>query len=241
MSAGPSQAALSIRNLRFRWPGAAQDTLAIEAFDVAPGESVFLHGPSGSGKSTLLSLMAGVLLPTQGQVSVAGQDWGELRASRRDAWRADHVGYVFQQFNLLPYLSVLDNVTLPCRLSSARRHRAEQAGGVRSGAQRWLSQLGLSEALWRKPVTDLSVGQQQRVAAARALMGSPNVIIADEPTSALDERWRDEFLNQTLQACRQAGSALVVVSHDHEMSVAFDRCHDFSELNAVPSITEARA
>lgn len=241
MSADPHQCALSIQNLRFRWPGAAQDTLAIDTFDVAPGESVFLHGPSGSGKSTLLSLMAGVLLPTQGQVSVAGQAWAGLRATRRDAWRADHVGYVFQQFNLLPYLSVLDNVTLPCRLSRVRRQRAEQVGGVRVCAQTWLTQLGLHESLWRKPVTDLSVGQQQRVAAARALMGSPNVIIADEPTSALDERWRDEFLTQTLQACRQAGSALVLVSHDHDMSVAFDRCHDFSELNVAPAIAEASA
>lgn len=241
MTVGQAQAALSIQNLRFRWPGAAQDTLSIDAFEVAPGESVFLHGPSGSGKSTLLSLMAGVLLPTQGHVFVAGQDWRALRASRRDAWRADHVGYVFQQFNLLPYLSVLDNVTLPCRLSRVRRQRAEQAGGVRVCAQTWLTQLGLNESLWRKPVTDLSVGQQQRVAAARALMGSPNLIIADEPTSALDERWRDEFLTQTLQACRQAGSALVLVSHDHEMSVAFDRCHDFSELNAVPAMAEAGA
>ena len=241
MSAGQAVAALSIQNVRFRWPGAAHDTVSIDAFEVAPGESVFLHGPSGSGKSTLLSLMAGVLLPTQGRVSVAGQTWSDLRATRRDAWRADHVGYVFQQFNLLPYLSVLDNVTLPCRLSRVRRQRAEQAGGVKATAQTWLTQLGLHESLWRKPVTDLSVGQQQRVAAARALMGSPNLIIADEPTSALDERWRDEFLTQTLQACRQAGSALVVVSHDHEMSVAFDRCHDFSELNTASAMAEVAA
>lgn len=241
MTGSEPVAALSIQHLRFRWPGASDDTLAIEAFDVAPGESVFLHGPSGSGKSTLLSLMAGVLLPTQGRVCVAGQDWRALRASRRDAWRADHVGYVFQQFNLLPYLSVLDNVTLPCRLSSVRRLRAEQAGGVRQVAQNWLSQFGLNESMWRQPVTDLSVGQQQRVAAARALMGSPQLIIADEPTSALDARWRDEFLTQTLQACRRAGSALVLVSHDHEMSVAFDRSHDFSELNAVPDAMEDRA
>lgn len=233
MSAVP---ALHLHNLRFRWPGAQADTLSLDGFTVAAGESVFMHGPSGCGKSTLLSLMAGVLVPTQGSVAVAGQSWQSMRVSQRDAWRADHVGYIFQQFNLLPYLSVLDNVTLPCRLSRVRRQRAEQAGGIVASAQAWLSQLGLDSALWRRPVTDLSVGQQQRVAAARALMGAPNLIIADEPTSALDDSWRDQFLAQTLQACRQAGSALVLVSHDRDMAVAFDRCHALTDLNHAPAM-----
>ena len=128
--------------LRYRWPGAAQDCLAIDALHVAAGRTLFLHGPSGGGKSTLLGLLAGVLLPREGTVSLLGTAWASLSGARRDAFRADHVGYIFQQFNLLPYLSVLDNVLLPCRFSALRRQRA-------SGRRR------------------LAAGRGQRAAAAR--------------------------------------------------------------------------
>ena len=138
--------AVAIRDLRFHYPGAPAATLAIERFDVGAGEHVFVRGPSGCGKTTLLSLIAGVLLPSSGTVSLFGQDWRALSASQRDRLRADRVGYIFQQFNLLPYLSVLDNVLLPCGFSSARRERAGGASGaVRASALRLLEQWG-----WRR-------------------------------------------------------------------------------------------
>ncbi|MEX8494550.1 ATP-binding cassette domain-containing protein, partial [Sphaerotilus sp.] len=120
---------LSLRDLRYRWPGRTHDQLDIAAFDVAPGEALFLRGPSGCGKSTLLSLLAGVLVADHGSARLLGQDWRTLSASRRDRQRADHVGYIFQQFNLLPYLSVRDNVLLPSRFSALRAVRSREAAG----------------------------------------------------------------------------------------------------------------
>ncbi|MBZ8138519.1 methionine ABC transporter ATP-binding protein [Rubrivivax gelatinosus] len=219
-------AAVSIRGLRYRWPRADADTLAIERWELAAGESVFLHGPSGGGKSTLLGLLAGVLVARQGQVEVLGRDWAALPAGRRDALRADHVGYVFQQFNLLPYLSVLDNVLLPCRFSALRRARAG-AGA----AEALLARIGLPRAAWSRPAAELSVGQQQRVAAARALIGAPELVICDEPTSALDAPLRDAFLELLLGAVHETGSTLVFVSHDQSLAGRFDRRVALAELN----------
>jgi putative ABC transport system ATP-binding protein len=185
---------LRVEGLRFAWPGARQDTLVIDHLALAAGRSLFLHGPSGCGKSTLLGLLAGVLLARSGQVEVLGSDWAQLGAARRDAFRADHVGYLFQQFNLLPYLSLRENVLLPCRFSLRRRQRASQrSGSPERAADALLEQVGLPPALWHQPASQLSVGQQQRVAAARALIGEPELVIADEPTSALDSALRDSF------------------------------------------------
>jgi putative ABC transport system ATP-binding protein len=218
--------------LRYRWPGGREDCLDIESLQIGAGHSVFLHGPSGSGKSTLLGLMAGVLLPRSGRLALLGRDWAALSGAARDAFRADHVGYIFQQFNLLPYLSVLDNVLLPCRFSALRRQRADAAAGsARAGAQALLQQVGLGSALWPRPAAQLSVGQQQRVAAARALIGRPELVIADEPTSALDAALRDSFMALLLQQCRDAGSTLVFVSHDDRLAAAFDRTLALAQVN----------
>ena len=197
---------ISARGLRYAWPKAGHDCLAIDALDIAAGETVFLHGPSGSGKSTLLGLLAGVLVPRAGSVQLAGADWATMSASRRDAHRAEHVGYVFQQFNLLPYLAVIDNVRLAGRFAARREARA----GARA-AETLLERIGLPPALWHREAATLSVGQQQRVAAARALYGRPEVVIADEPTSALDAPLRDGFMALLLGQCRDAGSTLVFV------------------------------
>ena len=213
---------IDIEPLRFAWTPGGSDTLALGRLHVAHGQTLFLHGPSGCGKSTLLGLLAGVLLPTQGRVCLLGQDWAALKPGQRDAFRADHVGVIFQQFNLLPYLSVLDNVTLPCRFSSVRRERCQAAGGPEAVAQNWLQRMGLPQALWMRRADALSVGQQQRVAAARALMGQPELILADEPTSALDAALRQDFMGWLLQAARDAGSTLVCVSHDEQQAARFD-------------------
>ena len=218
--------------LHYRWPGSRNDCLAIDRLHIDAGHSVFLHGPSGSGKSTLLGLLAGVLLPSRGQIRLLGTDWAALSGARRDAFRADHVGYIFQQFNLLPYLSVLDNVLLPCRFSALRRQRADAAAGsARAGAEALLQRMGLSQALWERPAARLSVGQQQRVAAARALLGRPELVIADEPTSALDAALRDSFMALLLQQCRDAGSTLVFVSHDERLAVQFDTTLALAQIN----------
>jgi putative ABC transport system ATP-binding protein len=223
--------------LRYRWPGSREDCLDIERLQIERGRSVFLHGPSGSGKSTLLGLLAGVLLPRSGQVHLLGTDWAALSGARRDAFRADHVGYIFQQFNLLPYLSVLDNVLLPCRFSALRRRRADTAAGsARAGAEALLQRVGLGAALWKRPAARLSVGQQQRVAAARALLGQPELVIADEPTSALDAALRDGFMALLLQQCREAGSTLIFVSHDERLAAQFDTTLALAQINrAVPA------
>lgn len=229
---GPLPPALALDGVRFRWPRAGTDTLDIERLHLQRGERVLLRGDSGCGKSTLLSLAAGVLVPQAGQVCLLGQDWRALSAGRRDRVRADHIGYIFQQFNLLPYLSVLDNVMLPCRFS---RTRAERAGNTRdqthSEAQALLTALQLEPSLWRRPADELSVGQQQRVAAARALIGRPELVIADEPTSALDEARRDAFMALLVRVCSDAGSALLFVSHDARLATHFERVIDLPAIN----------
>jgi putative ABC transport system ATP-binding protein len=213
---------IDIEPMRFAWTRGGPDTLVLGRLHLAQGQTVFLHGPSGCGKSSLLGLLAGVLLPQQGRVSLLGQNWAALPSGRRDAFRADHVGVIFQQFNLLPYLSVLDNVTLPCRFSQRRHARCLFAGGPEVSAQNWLERMGLPAELWTRRADALSVGQQQRVAAARALMGQPELILADEPTSALDAALRQDFMDVLMQAARDAGSTLVCVSHDPQQAARFD-------------------
>ena len=223
---------IEIRALRYAWPRAGQDCLAIDALSVGAGERLFLHGPSGCGKSTLLSLLAGVLLPREGTVSLAGRSWAALPAAARDAHRADHVGYLFQQFNLLPWLSVGENVLLGCRFSRVRAARATQrSGSPAAQARSLLQRVGLAPELWPRAARELSVGQQQRVAAARALIGTPEVVIADEPTSALDGPLRDGFMDLLLGECRDSGSTLVFVSHDERLARRFDRTVSLPELN----------
>ena len=234
VSAAAAPAVVDVAGLRFRWPGAAADTVDLPALQVVAGEAVFLHGPSGCGKSTLLGLLAGVLLPQAGRVAVLGQDWQALGAARRDAWRADHVGYIFQQFNLLPYLSVLDNVRLPTRFSAQRRERAAALGAA-GAAEALLQRVELPSALWAKPASALSVGQQQRVAAARALIGAPALVIADEPTSALDAHLRNTFMALLREATAASGAALVFVSHDERLAAGFATRWSLPALNRAPA------
>ncbi len=224
---------LRMASVGYRWPGAADECLALDELEVRQGESVFVRGPSGVGKSTLLSLAAGVLVPTRGHVALLGQPLNSLRAVARDRLRGDHIGYIFQQFNLLPYLSAIGNVLLTAQLSPLR---ARRAGGKHSSeaAKALLGSMGIGAAVWQRPASQLSVGQQQRVAAARALLGKPELVIADEPTSALDEGSRDTFMEVLLQRCHEAGSALLFVSHDGRLASAFDRKVDLALLNHAP-------
>lgn len=229
MNTDPSEPVLHLENLRFGYVP-DQTLIAIKAFSIARGESVFLRGPSGSGKSTLLGLIGGVLTPDAGAVTLCGQEMTRLSATRRDKLRVDHLGIIFQQFNLLPYLSVLRNAALPCRFSARRRERIN--GDPMQEARRLVAALGLSEADLERPVRDLSVGQQQRVAVARALIGAPDLIIADEPTSALDFDNRDRFIELLNTQRAQFNSSLLFVSHDTTLAKHFDRAVDLATLNA---------
>lgn len=228
-----------ITDLRFSWPG-QPPLLDVSTFQLNAGERLFLRGPSGSGKSTLLGLIAGVLEAGQGEISVLGHDMTKLSGSQRDQVRADHLGVIFQLFNLVPYLSVVQNVILPCRFSKRRQNEVAASGGADQEARRLLAQLGLDDPdLLARNVTDLSVGQQQRVAAARALIGNPSLIIADEPTSALDADTRDRFIDLLSREAQKTNAALLFVSHDGGLASLFDRALDLSEINASAQLAGA--
>ncbi len=222
--------AVALRDVRFAYrPGV--DVLDIAQLTIGRGETVFLHGPSGSGKTTLLGLLAGVLTATAGEVRLLGTNLTTLGSGARDAFRARHLGYVFQMFNLIPYLPVRENILLPVRLEPARRARLGGAS-LADAVGALAAQLDLAGLLDR-PVAQLSVGQQQRVAAARALIGSPEVVIADEPTSALDTDRRQQFLELLFASCRHAGATLVFVSHDHTLRPLFSRVVELRDVNRV--------
>jgi len=225
------QTCIELRDVTFAWPGEPA-LLDISRLTVSQGEKLFLKGASGSGKSTLLGLIAGVLSPRSGLISVLGQDQAQASGSQRDHLRANRLGVIFQMFNLVPYLSVLQNVALPCRFSPDRARRVSENGGVNAEARRLLAQLGLHEpSLLSRSVSALSVGQQQRVAAARALIGQPDLIIADEPTSALDADSRDRFIALLNAQVDASGATLVFVSHDGGLAGQFDRALDLTTLN----------
>lgn len=233
MNGNGTEPAIRLRGVRF---GYRPDGIVLDvaSFDVARTERVFLEGASGSGKSTLLGLVGGILVPTHGEVSVLGRAMADLSGAERDRFRSDNVGFVFQLFNLLPYLSVVDNVVLPCRFSTQRAGRAlERSASVAEEARRLLGRLGLGEAdLVERRVTELSIGQQQRVAAARALIGAPALVIADEPTSALDAGARVRFVDLLSEECAAAGSAVLFASHDPALAPRFDRSLSMASLNA---------
>lgn len=223
-----TSASIEMTGVRFAY-GRGREILRIGCLEILPGERVFVFGPSGSGKTTLLGLLAGVLKADSGAVNILGRNLTAMTPSQRDAFRAAHVGYIFQLFNLIPYLSVLENITLPCRLSR-ERHRRLNGTPMNEAARRVADHLGIG-ALLSANVANLSVGQQQRVAAARSLIGTPELVIADEPTSSLDFDHREKFIELLFQECRQAGSTLIFVSHDRSLMPLFHRAISLPEIN----------
>ena len=207
--------------------------LDIADLRIDTGERVFIQGRSGSGKTTLLNILGGLMLPQAGAVEVLGKSMTAMPGGARDAFRADQIGFVFQMFNLVPYLSVIENVTLPCLFSGERRARATaRAATVEAEAARLLEHMGIGGAeLAGSSAAELSVGQQQRVAAARALIGRPGLVIADEPTSALDLDTRRAFLELLFAEVAACGATLVFVSHDTALADAFDRTLSFADIN----------
>lgn len=220
---------IALEHLRFGWPGRSDFALDISQFELRAGESVLLLGASGSGKSTLLSLICGTLPMQSGRLQVCGQDMTALRAAKRDRFRAEHIGVVFQQFNLLPFGSVADNILLPLRFAPRRRARA---GDARSAAEGLCHALALPGDVLGMQAGKLSVGQQQRVAVARALIGAPPLLIADEPTSALDEGAQAAFLDLMFAQAVTQGTSVLMVSHDARLGARFDRALRIEDLAA---------
>lgn len=211
---------LNLSETRFHWPGRTGFGLSVPAFEVAAGESVLLLGESGSGKSTLLSLICGTIVPQSGSVTINGTDIARLSGGARDRFRAETIGVIFQQFNLLPFGSVEDNILLPLRFAPERRRRVDTP---RAKAAALCAALGLPGEVLASRANSLSVGQQQRVAVARALIGHPPLIIADEPTSALDAGSQAAFLDVLFGQLAAQGTSLLMVSHDARLGDRFDR------------------
>ena len=226
---------LRVESVEYRWPKDQANTLDIPEFAIDVGQDTFLMGPSGSGKSTLLNLVSGVITPNSGSIFIRDIDIAQPAATARDRIRADAIGYIFQQFNLIPYLSALENVLLPCQFSQTRRARSvNRAQSPHENAMSLLNGFfGDHPPNFNKPVTNLSVGQQQRVAAARALIGAPSLIIADEPTSALDQEAKGRFMELLLSECDQQGSTLLFVSHDPDLAKHFPKSVKMSEINKI--------
>ena len=204
----------------------------LNQFVIKKGSHVFIEGPSGSGKTTFLNLIVGLLSPKAGSISVLGTDITGLSTSKLDRFRSDHFGIIFQLFNLLPYLSVIENISLPCLFSRSRKHKVLQHYQTLSDAARhFCVELDIDDRLLASPVQQLSIGQQQRVAIARALIGQPEIIIADEPTSALDNARKAQFMTLLLRECEKYNLTLLFVSHDETLKSHFEHCYHLDQLN----------
>lgn len=215
---------IQIKNLQFGYRP-EHLVLDIPELSIETSEKIFLFGPSGSGKSTLLEILAGVQVPQRGELLIHGTNVTVLSSVQKDQFRAQNIGYIFQSFNLIPYLSVVENILLPVVFSGQ-----SVDSQLHSRCEELCEKLGIT-GLQNRKATDLSVGQQQRVAAARAVLLKPKLILADEPTSALDFDHREKFLQVIFQLCKESNSTLVFVSHDRSIANLFDRQLSLVEIN----------
>jgi len=204
-----NEAIVSLRNVHKRYIRGKQSVEVLQALsmDIKRGEFVALMGPSGSGKTTLLNLIGGLDTPTSGEITVAGQRLDQLNSSGLSHWRANHVGFVFQFYNLMPMLTAQRNVELPLLLTHL------PAAKRKSNALTALTLVGIADRAKHKP-NELSGGQAQRVAIARALVADPTLLVCDEPTGDLDRRSADEVLNLLKMLNRDHGKSIVMVTHD---------------------------
>ena len=209
----PSSCAASFKEVKFRWDKHSDYTLQIKSLDIASGQHLFVQGKSGIGKTTLLNLISGIHLPSEGEVIVLGKNLAKLSTTKRDAFRASELGIIFQEFNLLPFLSLLENIQLPFLFTKDKKYNPKKALEL-------LRQLGFQKETIHQPTSKLSIGQQQRVALARALISEAKIILADEPTSALDEENRDNFLDLLFEFGKK--STIIYVSHDKSIAPRFE-------------------
>ena len=222
---------VEMRDVQYTYGESQKPTVRIPEFSIVRGEQLFLYGPSGTGKTTLLEMLAGVLKPQQGTLKILGCEFSQMSAAERDAFRAEHMGYVFQNFNLIPYLTAQENIELPLHLSAGRRARLGSVDTVMV-IRALFGNLGIGDVLGKK-VGELSVGQQQRVAVARALLGKPDLLLADEPTSALDTDHREKFLKLLFELSDLYGTTVVFVSHDRSIEKLFTRSISLESINKV--------
>ena len=223
--------AIEVSNLQFSYTKESPPVIDIKAWKVPQGEHVFLSGPSGSGKSTLLNLLCGTLTPSQGDITLLSQPFSSLSHRQRDKFRARNIGVVFQQFNLIPYLSVAQNIN--AAVYFANKKISKTAGDAK--LLHLLDKLQLPSHVLHAKADALSIGQQQRVAIARALINDPQLLIVDEPTSALDSDARDNFMSLLKNVA--AESTMIFVSHDKAMESYFDRHCSICELSPSKNLT----
>ncbi|MDA9194671.1 ABC transporter ATP-binding protein [Burkholderiales bacterium] len=218
--------AITIQNVQYSYPShPKRPVLNIPSWSVAEGEKTFLYGPSGCGKSTLLSALSG-LIKTTGILTVLGQSLTEMSTNQRDEFRAQNIGFVFQQFNLISYLNAIDNIKLAG--SFGHRHRGDT---IDQEIKSLLANLNIARAEWGEPANNLSIGQQQRIAIARALINKPQLLIADEPTSSLDHFNRDAFMTLLMNIVDEHKMTLLLVSHDMSLAKHFNRVVSLNEIN----------
>lgn len=219
--------AIELTDVQFNYPDQPEKTvLNIPSWSLTTGETAFLHGPSGSGKSTLLKLLSGLLAPARGSIEVFGQPLEKLSVGQRDRFRAEHIGFVFQQFNLISYLDPVENVRVAAHFARKKAGRVQE-----KDIKDLLAELQLPSDEWSKPASSLSIGQQQRVAIARALINKPQLLIADEPTSSLDQDNRDVFMALLMDIVKHHNITLLFVSHDMGLSQYFRRVESLSDIN----------
>jgi putative ABC transport system ATP-binding protein len=222
---------IQLNNVRYHYPETPENIiLDIANWEISAGEQVFVHGPSGGGKSTLLNLISGMLPASTGEVSILGKRLDKISRRKRDRFRADHIGYIFQQFNLIPYLDSIDNIQLAYQFSQRKTYSSLQVD-----IASLLSCLHIDPSDWKKPIAKLSVGQQQRIAIARAMINKPELLIADEPTSSLDRKNRDGFMSELMAMASEKKTTLIFVSHDMSLAKYFDRTDDLSAINQAAS------
>lgn len=221
--------AISLSNVRFCYPERPDyPVLNIPSWSLNSGEKVFIHGPSGGGKSTLLSVLSGLLPVRSGSVEVMGQCLQQMTNRQRDRFRVKHIGYVFQQFNLIPYLHAIDNLRLASHFSKAMADRC-----LTEEIESLLTTLNVNQQDWLTPTRQLSIGQQQRIAIARALINKPKLVIADEPTSALDHVNRDAFMALLMSVVAEHNMTLLFVSHDMSLAEHFTRVEALTDINCI--------
>ena len=218
---------VKIESLRFQWSKNNNFKIFVPKLEVGRGKKVIFLGESGSGKTTLLSLICGFLEPLSGSISINDKIISDLTSTNKDAYRSDNIGIIFQQFNLLPYANVIDNIILPLYFSKQRSKKVENKINA---AMNLCDQLRLPESILNQKASNLSVGQQQRVAVARALIGSPSIIVADEPTSSLDTEAQELFLDLMFDQISKNSSTLLMVSHDKSLTNYFDQVIDINEI-----------
>jgi putative ABC transport system ATP-binding protein len=215
---------ISIRKLQFRYPK-SDFHLSIDELDIKQGEKVAIIGPSGSGKTTLLNLLAGISVPDSGELCVGDVELNALSDSQRRNFRISRIGLVFQQFELIDYLTARDNILLPYAINRS----LYLSDAIRQEAEARAAAMGLGDKLWRRP-QKLSQGEQQRVAICRALINRPEIILADEPTGNLDPANKKLILQILFEQVTTNVQTLIVVTHDHGILTGFDRTVDFTSL-----------